>query len=111
MMSVAEYVALNYNVEVFRRICHLFTVVVALPNAYIGARLSAKSFTCIIELYIYTHDYYPVNLTSVTVPLAGTNFWLSLWDHRIHTLSLSSFSCLLLWVHLSPPSHLQLIES
>lgn len=80
--------------------CHL-------RNAYFGARLGAKSFMCIIELYIYTHDYDSVNLRLVIVPPAGArSFQLSLWEHRLdkHKLNINSWVSLLPHVcYVGPP--------
>lgn len=88
--------------------CQLFTVVVAIYLMLTWCEVLYVHD----ELYTYTHNYNSVNLGSVLASPAGTHsFQLSLWKHGIQTLSFSSSSCQLLWVHLSPPFHRQVIET
>lgn len=56
--------------------CHL-------PNAYFGARLGAKCLMCIIELYIYTHDYNSVNF--------GCGYSTTCWNKLLPAVSLETW--------------------
>lgn len=84
----------------------MYLMLALVPGSVLSALHSSRNYK------LNTHDYNSVSLGSVYIPPAGTNsFQPSLWKHQIQTLSFSFSLCLLLWVHLSPPSLFQVIES
>lgn len=82
---------IKLHVEVFRHICQLCAVVVAMYlmlTLVPGSVLSA--LRALWNYILNTHDYNSVSLGSVYIPPAGTNsFQLPLWKYWIQTLSFS----------------------